>query len=116
VLYYRRWHIQVAIEHEDITALAVKAANIHFPAWSPTGYDDMLLDGELWCQANQLQDSGSTIIEQDIGLAGASEIANVNVQCRPPAIGGRGRIVKADQLGNNRIFTSWSCKARSMSR
>lgn len=99
-------HVQIAIEHKDVAALAVKAANIDFPAWSPTRQHNMLLDGKLRGQAKQLQNSGHTIIEQNIGLAGTDKVSNMNIQRRSPAVDRRGGIVQTDNLRERTI----SCK------
>ncbi len=48
--------------HEDITVLSIELTGKEFPPCSPTRECDMLLNRELWGQAQQLEGSRGPII------------------------------------------------------
>ena len=84
--------------------LPVELACVHFPTGSPPWQRHMFFDSQLWRQAEQLNFARNTVVQQNLGAPTACEIANLDIERRPPAIDGCDGVAQAHTLRKSRAI------------
>ena len=76
----RRVGNQQAIVQEEVALSAIELTHVELPAGSPSRKRHVLLDGQLWSQAEQLHRAAHAIREENVVVSAATKVTDGNIE------------------------------------